>query len=119
MTPAKKKAAPKSANVKAKNATRDVVVSRDNSEVVIDWPANCGGGTRMFTPEGLRADIANVERVAALGDDVWYEGTDADGRTFYCRLADGRLHAHDHIGDDIPHVSWSVFKRAMEARIKA
>lgn len=108
----------KRSNVKAKNATRDVFVDRDNSEVVIDWPANCGGGQRRFTPDGLRADIRNVERIGALGDDLWYEGTDADGRMYFCRLAAGRLHAHDHIGDDIPHVSWSLFKRAMEARIK-
>lgn len=118
MTPAKKKAVPKPTNLKAKNAHRDAVVDTENSSVLIDWPANCGGGQRAFTREGLRAHIDNVERIAALGDDLWYRGEDLSGRLFYCRLADGRLHAHEHMADDLPHVSWSLFKRAMEARIK-
>jgi hypothetical protein len=118
MTPAKKKAPAKEAKIKTKNATRDAVVDIHDSNVVIDWPANCGGGRRRVTPGELRAHIDNVERIGALGEDLWYEGMDYDGNRFYCNLANGRLAAHDHMGDDLPNVSWSLFKRAMEARIK-
>jgi hypothetical protein len=104
--------------VKAKDANRDVEVGGENSDVVIDWPANCGGGTRAFAPDDLRAHISNVERIAALGDDLWYEARDSHGMGFVCRLAAKRFYAHETFRDDMPNVSWSVFKRAMEARIK-
>lgn len=119
MTPAKKKAAPKPANIKAKNATRDAIVDTDDGRVAINWPANCGGGSREFTPEDLREAIDMVERVASFGDDVWFNGQDTDGREYYCRINNGRFEAHDHVGEELPHVSWSLFKRALEARIKS
>lgn len=115
MSPSKK--ATKPANVKTKNADRDAIVDFDNGHVSINWPANCGGGTRVFAPDDLREAIANVERVASFGDDVWYEGEDSRGGLFYCRIANGRFEAHDHVGNDLPHVSWSMFKRALEARL--
>lgn len=119
MTPAarKKAAPPKPAEIKADNGGTVTVDRRSEDTVRVTWVC---GGTRDFTPAGLRNAIENLETVAEYGNalPLWMEDFDHAQSRFSVRLHDGRLHADDHPSEGAHSVPWVAFKRALVARSK-
>lgn len=95
-----------------------VTVSTSRDRVMVRWLGGCG--TRYFEPARLRFAIDNLEAVAERADGytVWMEDTDSDTQRYAVHLAAGRLHADASPGEDVDHVSWKQFKKALETRAK-
>lgn len=104
-------------NLKTK-AGGKVIVSTSGGKVVVRWLGGCG--TRHFTPDHLVWAIDNLEAVAdrADGTTVWLEDADSDAARYAVHLAAGRLHADAQPGDDVDHVSWAQFRKALLSRAK-
>jgi hypothetical protein len=118
MTPAaRKKAHPKTAEIKASNGGTVKVDRVTDDRVTVTWAC---GDTRDFTPEGLRNAITNFETIMVHTNAVpiWMEDADHAHRRFSCRLQDGRFHADATATEEAYSVPWSTFKRALEARAK-
>lgn len=117
MTPAIRKKKLEPVELTASNGRTVKVDRTSDTNVRVTWTC---GGTRDFTPEGLRNAIANLETVAGYGDGVplWMEDQDHARAKFAVRLHDGRLHADDHPSEGAHSVPWTTFKRALVARSK-
>lgn len=104
-------------NLKTK-AGGTVTVSTTGKRVRVRWLGGCG--TRTFEPAHVLFAIRNLEDVAdrADGTTVWMEDADSDAQRYAVHLANGRLHADAAPGDDVDHVSWAQFRKALEARAR-
>jgi uncharacterized protein YodC (DUF2158 family) len=95
-----------------------VTVSTTRGMVMVRWLGGCG--TRYFNPDQLVFAITNLEDVSdrADGYTVWMEDDASEGGRYAVHLANGRLHADATPGDDVDHVSWAQFRKALLARAK-
>jgi hypothetical protein len=107
----------KPVNLKTK-AGGTVTVSTASGRVVVRWLGGCG--TRHFEPAHLLWAIDQLEAVAERADgyEVWLDDRDTDDAGYACCLAGGRFHAGAAPHDDVDHVSWAQFKKALVARAR-
>ena len=110
------------ASFPAKTGTRKledpVTVEMEGDDIVVQWVTSCA--RRRFTPAGLRAVVDHIETCAALGDDVWLEHEDENGRYFAVLIADGRAYGGEQIlePDQMDNVSWAKLRAALNARAR-
>lgn len=107
---------PKPIDVKAENGQPVRIARTSDTNITVTWVC---GGTRQFTPAGLRQAIENFDLVTLYAESAspWMEDHDTAGNVFVCRLKDGRFWAHDSHREE-HHVPWAKFKAALLARAK-